>query len=381
MAASWWKLACRAAAVATVWIGVAGAAKADDLLIAQIGPFTVLPSPDAHEINAGAKAYFAQINERGGIHGKRVAVAEFDDKFNPDEFVKQLDEAMKRKPVALLTPIGSAALQRVQKDKLLDKHNVVIVNAIPGAEGFRKPGHPNLFHVRAGDRQQIEKIVANAQSMSISRMHVFYQTLPIGAAGMAVAKELADKSGGKFSVAGTEAKHEEPAIADAARAVATAAPQGVLLVGSPKFMADALAALRRAGARQFVFALSYLAPGLAVKVAGAENARGLGIAQTFPNPNGVSLPLQRNFKAAMAAYDPKGTQWSAFHLEGYVSAHVLAEGLKRAGPNADAAALSKALRQMGEVDAGGFRVNFAQSNEGSRFVDVGVVSAAGSLIY
>jgi ABC-type branched-subunit amino acid transport system substrate-binding protein len=199
---------------------------------------------------------------------------------------------------------------------------------------------------------------------------------------MAVAKEAADKSGGKLVVTGTEAKHDDATLADAARGLVAAAPQGVLLVGSPKFMADALRALRLAGGRQFVFALSYLPAGLAVKVAGAEHARGLGIAQTFPNPNGVSLPLQRDFKAALKAYDAKLTQATAFHLEGYVSAYVLVEGLKRAGPNPDAAALARALRQLGELDVGGFRVNFAQNNnEGSRFVDVAVVSASGALIY
>jgi len=36
---------------------------------------------------------------------------------------------------------------------------------------------------------------------------------------------------------------------------------------------------------------------------------------------------------------------------------------------------------MGEVDLGGFRVNFARSNIGSSYVDIGVVNADGRLIY
>ena len=31
-------------------------AHAQDIVVGQIGPFTVLPAPDAHEINKGAKA-------------------------------------------------------------------------------------------------------------------------------------------------------------------------------------------------------------------------------------------------------------------------------------------------------------------------------------
>ena len=88
-----------------------------------------------------------------------VELFELDDKFNADEFARQFEVAMQRKPVALLTPIGSAALNKLVNDKLLDKHPVAIINAIPGAEPFRKPGHPRLFHVRASDRQQLEKIV------------------------------------------------------------------------------------------------------------------------------------------------------------------------------------------------------------------------------
>lgn len=145
-------------------------------------------------------------------------------------------------------------------------------------------------------------------------------------------------------------------------------------------MTDALREVRKAGGRQFVFALSSLAPSLAVKVAGMQDARGVGIAQTFPNPNGVALPLQRAFKAAMSAYDAKLTQFTSFHVEGYVSAMVLAEGLKRAGHKPDAANLSRALRQMSEFDTGGFRVNFSQGNEGSRFVDIAVLTSSGQLL-
>ncbi|MBA4267106.1 MAG: ABC transporter permease, partial [Comamonadaceae bacterium] len=47
------------------------AVQAQDIVVGQIGPFTVLPAPDAHEINKGAKAYFAQVNSKGGVNGRR----------------------------------------------------------------------------------------------------------------------------------------------------------------------------------------------------------------------------------------------------------------------------------------------------------------------
>lgn len=353
---------------------------AQDIVVGQIGPFTVLPAPDAHELNKGIKAYFAQVNARGGVGGRKISFFELDDTYTPDGYVQQFEAAMQRKPVALLSPVGSALVARALKDRLLDKHDVVIINAVPGAEVNRNPGHPRLFHVRAGDGQQIEKIVKHARTLGITRMHVVYQALPIGTSGWAVAQQASSAEGGKLAVQGLEAKHDDAALAAVAKQVAAAGTQSVMVIGAPKFMADAIHQLRQAGVSQSVFALSYMPAGLVHKIAGENGARGVGIAQTFPNPNGVALPLNREFSAAMKALDPKLTAYTSFHLEGYLSARVLVEGLRRAGtPTPEA--LAKALKSAGEMDFGGFRVDFSKGNTGSNYVDIGVVTTGGRLMY
>jgi ABC-type branched-subunit amino acid transport system substrate-binding protein len=147
-------------------------------------------------------------------------------------------------------------------------------------------------------------------------------------------------------------------------------------------MADGVAALRKAGVSQSLFITSYVPAGLLVKVAGPEGARGVGIAQTFPNPNGITLPLQRDFQAAMKSAHPDLKSYSNFHLEGYLSARVVAEAIKRSKEkDVSAAMLERALRGAGEMDLGGYRVDFSRSNIGSRFVDIGVVTAEGKIRY
>jgi branched-chain amino acid transport system substrate-binding protein len=356
-------------------------ALAQPIVVGQIGPFTVLPSPDAKEVNEGARAWFAQLNRSGGIRGRNIELFQLDDKFNADEFSTQFAVAMQKKPVALITPIGSAAMNKLINEKLLDRFPVVVVNAIPGAEPFRKPGHARLFHVRASDRQQLEKIVQHARTLGVNKLAVLHQDLPIGHAGIKVVQELAQQPQGPIAVTGAMAKHEPEPIAAAARQTLLAQPQAVVTIGSPKFMADAVAALRKAGARQFMFALSYMPAALVHKLAGEEGARGVAIAQAFPNPNGVSMRLQRDFQSAMRALQPEAKAWTAFHLEGYVSARVLTEGLRRINGEVDADTLARALKGMGSLDLGGFYVGFEKGNEGSGFVDIGVVDARGKLIY
>lgn len=372
----------RACAILMAAASFAGtpALAAPDIVLGQIGPFTVIPVPDAPEVNQGIKAYVNQANQ-AGIRGRKIAFFEADDRYSADGFMEQFAKALEKKPVALLSPIGSNALKRLLDDRTLDTADVVIMNAIPGAESLRSPGHPKLFHIRAGDKQQIEKIVNHARTLGITRLSVLYQDLPMGTSGMLVAQQEAAR-GGAMDLKGVKSATDGPALGSASQELALQKPQGVLIVGAPRFMADGVAALRKAGVSQPVFVLSYVPAGLIVKLAGIEGARGVGIAQTYPNPNGRNLPLHREFQAAMKAAFPQLQNYSPFHLEGYLSARVVAEALKRSkDKKPTAASLAASLRSIGELDFGGFRVDFSKSNVGSQFVDIAVIGSDGRLRY
>lgn len=354
-------------------------AQAQDIVLGQIGPFTVIPVPDAIEVNQGIKAYIAQVNKSGGIQGRKLSLFELDDRYSGDEFVARFADAMQRKPVALISPIGSTAIKRMLDDRLLDKYEVVVMNAIPGAEAFRNPGHPRLFHVRVGDKQQIEKLVNHARTLGITKLAVLHQDIAIGTSGMKVVTDEVERVKG-LDVKGFQSTADLTAMAAASQELAKFNPQGVLVLGAPRFMADGVAQLRKAGISQSIFVLSYVPPALIVKLAGSAAARGVGIAQTFPNPNGKTKTLMREFQAAMKISFPDLTEYTPFQLEGYISTRIVGEALKRAR-DAKPESLVKALQSMGELDFDGYRVDFSKNNMGSRFVDIAVVDTEGRLRY
>jgi len=350
----------------------------NDIVVGQIGPFTVLPAPDARELNEGLKAGLAEINTRGGIQGRKVFLFELDDTYSPEGFRKQLAAALERKPVALLSPLGSAALKGALDDKLFDNADIVVINAVPGSDVLRAPGHPKLFHIRASDKQQIRKIVEHAKSLNIQSMAVLHQDLPIGTSGLTSAQDAA-KETGTIQVTGFQASTDANALGQAAKAMAAAGVQSGLVVGNPKFIGDGIAALRKAGFSQQLFTLSYM-PGPALLKAAGPGARGVGIAQTYPNPIGVNLPLQRDFRAAMKTAHPDQANLTTFHLEGYITARIFAEAARRS-KKITPEGIAQSLHEMGELNLGGFRVNFAKGNIGSNFVDIGVVMPDGKLMY
>ena len=357
---------------------VVGTARAEDIVIGQIGPFTVLPSPDANEMNQGAQAYFDLVNEAGGIAKRRISFFKLDDKYSADEFAKQVDIAIGRKAIALISPVGSAVMQKLVLDKLLDKSDLVVLNALPGAEVFRKPGHPRLFHIRAGDGDQIAKIVQHIKTLGVGRLEVLYQDVATGTSGLAIAKEVGQSVG--VQVEGVSSKADTPTLTVAAKAAAATQPEATLVLGAPRFMAESAALLRKAGVASPIFAVSYLPPPLLVKLAGEADARGVAITQAFPNPNGKILAIQREFQETMKKYAPTVASYNAFHLEGYICARVLVEALRRGGtPSSEQ--LAKNLHSMGPLDVGGFTVDFSKGNIGGAFVDIGMVSTGGRLLY
>lgn len=350
------------------------------IVLGQIGPFTSLPVPDAVEVNQGIKAYLAQAN-KAGIKGQKFSLFEVDDRYSADGFAEQFPKAMEKKPIALLSPIGSAAIKRMLDDKLLDSAPVVVMNAVPGAESLRNPGHAKLFHIRAGDKQQIEKIVTHVRTLGTTRLSVLYQDLPIGVSGMAMAEDAAKDAKG-VEMKSVKSGSDTAALDAAAQQIAKHGAQTVLVLGAPRFMADGIAALRKAGVSQSIFVLSYVPAALIVKLVGPEGARGVGIAQTYPNPNGKTLPLHREFQAAMKEAFPQVQEYTPFHLEGYLSARTVGEAVKRSrDASPSAASLAATLSSMGELDFGGFRVDFSKGNMGSRYVDIGVIGGDGKLRY
>ena len=362
------------------WLMAVGLAQAEGIVIGQIGPFTGPAAADANDLRAGITAHFDQINQQGGVAGRKLNLFSLDDRYSGEVFAQQFEVAMQRKPLALLAPLGLGAMRALLDGRLLDKHDVVVVNAVPGATPFRTPGHARLFHVRAADRQQIEKIFRLATTLGVTKMSVIIQDKRAGNADVEAAQKLLP-SETKLDLKLSEVLPAPGALKAAAAVVRNSDAEAVLVIGSPPYMAEAAAELRRAGVSQTVYALSYVPPGLIVRLAGAEAARGVSIAQTFPNPMAQTMPLHREFQSAMKASAPEISRYSAFHLEGYLSARALTEALKRTRSNATPAGLAATMRSMGPVSLGGFHLDFSKANNGSGFVDIAVINRSGGLTY
>src|SRR5205814_4114710 len=162
-----------------------------------LGQAAVFSGPAAQlsiQMRNGIKAYFDYVNERGGVHGRKLELVSEDDKYEasvaPVASKRLIEEY---RVFALLgyvgTPTGAAHLPVVTQAR------VPLVGMFTGAEILRVPFNRYVFHVRASYYDETEKIVEQVVSTGGKKISVFFQNDAYGEAGRKGADMALSKRG------------------------------------------------------------------------------------------------------------------------------------------------------------------------------------------
>ena len=360
--------------------GLAVAAPAPDIVLAHVAPYTGPLARDATDIGVGAQVAVDAVNAHGGVLGRKLRIIVADDHFKPDETV-QLVRSMIGKASALLPMTGTANIDKVLKEGVLDRATLPIVGIFPSPDFLRNSPNRNLFHIRAGDRDQMRKIIEELTSVGITDIGLIAPNTPFGDAAVAVAEELLQAKkltlkahatlvlGPKIDLEPVLAKVQHKNLA------------AIILLSPPGISGAIVRGLRARGEGGMIIAMSYSDANLIVRDAGKEFAHGVAIAQVFPNPANRSVPLVKEFREDFSKYAKTTDEPSFLNLEGYVSAKLIVEAIRRSrDPSAEG--VRRGLEMLHNYDLGGYIVDFGPNKHiGSQFVDLSVIGAAGKLLY
>ena len=91
------------------------------------------------ELYRGAQAYYDEINDRGGIHGRPISVAVFDDRYEPLPCVMNTLRLLEEEGVFLLSGyVGTPTLTRALPSTELLHHSRRNSYGSPRTPGARK---------------------------------------------------------------------------------------------------------------------------------------------------------------------------------------------------------------------------------------------------
>jgi len=352
---------------------------AADLVVGNIASVT---NPTARENSSnlllGYSLYFGQLNAGGGIHGRKVRIANKDDGVNAEKMLALTQELIAdREVIALAGFLNTAGLVELMK------RNVLVDGRIAMIAPIGPMSTPNFYPMRPGYNEEAEQLLREARDTHRKRVAMVYYNQAFGPSVFKFAQDAAKNLG--VNVVATATFETAPdkmdaGIAAAADSLAKAQPDAVVVIAAGAGAFNFVKRFRQtpSGDAQ-LYALSPADSFGFVKVAGLENARGVVISQAIPYPQNSSLAVVREYQRAMkklAADKPL----SFYSLEGFMGAKITAEALKRAGPAPTREKVIAALNTMKDYDLGDFSVSYSPDRRiGSRTVDLTIIGKNGSL--
>lgn len=376
--APYWRAACWGLALLAA---LSGSGRAE-VVVAQVAPMSGPIGVEGTVYNSGIRIALAAANSAGGVTGSALRLHTVDDQYNPDKTVAAILALKQTEVVALLLPVGSPALSKILAEKVLESVGIPVIGVVPGAEPFRKPHHANLYHIRAGDVDQYRKIVEHSLTVGLKRIAVVYVDIPFGKSGLAIVEGLLKSHNMEPAARAAIALTGSESLKTSIQAVSLASADMVLLISPAKRAGEFVAAAREHGLRAPINTLSYGNADTICSVASAEKARGVGLAQVFPNIRNRGLRVVREYQADLARFGEKDAKPSLMQFEGYIAARVLIEALRGAGRAPSRARLTQALDSLRNLDLGGFVIDFAPGKHtGSNYVDLSIIGRDCQLVY
>jgi branched-chain amino acid transport system substrate-binding protein len=369
-----------AASFAPAYIGNVYAQDGVNAKSVTIGSSGALTGPLAGSgasVKLGVNAAMAQINAKGGIHGRQLQFQQVDDAYAPQRTAENVRKMIGDGSVfALLTCIGTPNNAAIMP--MIQEANLPYVGPRTGAASLRKAGMRNVFHVRASYTEETQRLVQNLLTMGIKNLAIVYLDTSFGKEVLVDAVAALQVQGVK-AVVQTALAVDGNNVADVVAQVVAGKPGAVMLATAGEASAKLVLALKKASPMLPLAGLSVTLTAEGLRGLGAAGS-GLAMTMVFPDPNRARSTLVRDYQSAMRATGQQ--DFSLDTLESYVNTRVLAEGLERAGRDLTRAKLQAALAGLQRFDLGGFTINYATSAPfvGSHYVDLGVLGSGGRYI-
>ena len=354
------------------------AAASRAIKIGMSAAFTGTAAALGTELYRGAQAYYDEINDRGGIHGRPISVAVLDDRYEPLPCVMNTLRLLEEERVFLLsgyvgTPTLTRALPFVKHYATEHDEDLVVVGVFTGAQPQREPPYVEyVFNIRASYREEMMALVDQFWRAGAREFGVFYQIDAYGRSGTdGVARGLA-RRGATIAAEATYARGAkfEDDMSLAVKALRERSIDVVMCTGAYQGCAAFIRSARDLGWNVPISNLSFVGSeallGLLVehgRKTGRDYTRTIINSQVLPSYDDETLAGVREYRALMdknnpviphSLRDPRYTprSYSFAGLEGFINAKVIVEGLRRAGPVLSRHGFRQGLESLHNFDLG-----------------------------
>jgi branched-chain amino acid transport system substrate-binding protein len=316
-----------------------------------VGAFQPLQGPlaaEAKQVAEGVKAYFAHINEKGGVNGRKIEYKVENDNYNPQQAVAATKKLVDRDEIfALVAPLGTATgmavLPYVKEQKL------PLIGALAGTPELLDSKEPSVFGIMPTSQVNGAATAKYAiEALKPKKAAIFFQNDAFGKGGKdGIEAALKEAKVEIVDIAGYQTTDTD--LSSMVVKMKNANPDTVFLYAVPKFAAMFLTEAKKLGWKPNLIGANPIAHPDTGKLAGdAAN----GLKMTIFTALGDSADKKVQEMVAILKKHSPETPAGYYAFNGMASAAIFAEALKKAGANPTTDALLKSLESIQNFDIG-----------------------------
>lgn len=340
------------------WAGAVEQGITDNkILVGTSVPLSGHASYLGHGVITGIKAYFEYINNQGGILGRKIELVAYDDDYNPPLMISNVKRLIEKDRVfALIGLVGTPTTLTVVG--FCQEWKIPLLFSFTGAIELRNPVKKFIMNLRPSYWDECATAVDYFIMHGKKRFAVFYQNDAYGINGRNGVERRLIKYDLNLIAEASYIRGQSD-VQDQVREIKEYNPDVVVMIGT----ADACSAFVREavsmGIKDVWFSnVSFV--GSHELVRKLENSEAtVFVTEVFPSPFDTSLPAVKEYLRLMKVFYPEIGP-SPLSLEGFLSAKLFVEAMRRIGSNPDRQSLIGILEDMHDVDIGiGENVNFS----------------------
>ena len=289
-------------------------------------------------IGKSEAAYFAMINDQGGIDGRKINFISRDDGYSPPKTVEVVRQLVEEEHVLLLfNPLGTPPNTAIQG--YLNDNKVPQLFVATGADKWNDPKrHP--WTMGWAPSYQIEARIYGRyilKNLPDARIAVLYQNDDFGKDYLIGLREALGDKAAKMIVSTTTYETTDATVDSQIVALQGSGANVLLTAATPKFAAQAIRKVYNIGWKPTHFLTTVsISVGAVMQPAGPEKCVGIitaGYLKDPTDPQWRNTPEYKEWLAWMKKYNTSANIADAFSVFGYSAAQTMVTVLKASGDN------------------------------------------------
>ncbi len=325
---------------------------AHEIVIGQSASLTGTAAESGQQTRDGALAYFELVNRKGGVNGRKIKLITLDDG-------------------------GQTKRGEENTGKLIAEDKVFLLFGYTGrntSEAALPMFNKNVFNVRASYKLETQALVNFLVTTGQKKIGMIYHKDDLTKSNLKMTEDATAQHG--FALVGSASVDRNSSdVKEALGSMSKLNPDAVICNAAVKPLSEFVRQMRTSGAASQFLSVSFVGSAIVKEL--KSEAAGVIMAQVVPLPTKKGIPVVGEYQNALAAVGAK-PDYSFSGLEGFISAKVLVEGLKRSGKDLTHARFIRSMEGIGDLDLGDYFVSYSPTNHnGSKYVDITVINKNG----